>query len=74
MRNKENIDSYLLRYLLNELKGDERLEVEKWINSGENREYFREFYRSYVYLQWTMNDEVVLKSYRKFRRNKMEPP
>lgn len=68
MRNKENIDSYLLRYLLNELKGDERLEVEKWINSGENREYFREFYRSYVYLQWTMNDEVVLKSYRKFRR------
>ena len=68
MRNPKEIDSYLLRYLLHELEGDDCLEVEKWINSEENRAYFQEFCRFYVHLQWAVKDEVVLESYRKFRR------
>ncbi|WP_099291514.1 MULTISPECIES: FecR family protein [unclassified Butyricimonas] len=68
MLNRDEIDSFLLRYLLNELNADECKQVEKWLGLEEYKEYFREFCCSYIHMQWAVRDDAVSEDYKNFRK------
>ncbi|MFR3332144.1 MAG: FecR domain-containing protein [Odoribacter splanchnicus] len=63
LKNNE-IDSTLLRYLLNELNAEERQSVQKWISEKrENRIYFENFRTLYHQLQYVVQSEAIQSRY-----------
>lgn len=47
---EEDVDSFLLRYLLNELDPEDRKKVEEWIVANEEN---RQYYQAYQKLIWS---------------------
>lgn len=50
---EEDVDSFLLRYLLNELDPEDRKKVEEWIVANEeNRQYYQAYQKTHLELRW----------------------
>ena len=50
---EEDVDSFLLRYLLNELDPKDREKVEEWIVAkDENSRYYQDYQKTHLELRW----------------------
>ena len=69
MTGQNKIDEKLLAYLLDELDDVGREEVELWLEESErNREYFREFQRIHLELQWGVYAREVKSDFNVMRK------
>lgn len=69
MMEQNEIDEKLLLYLLDEADEIVREDVEKWLAESErNREYFREFQRVHLALEWSVYAREVQPDFNTFRR------
>lgn len=68
MMGQNEIDEKLLLYLLNEIDDVGREEVESWLEENEsNRNYFKEFQRVHLELQWGVYAQEVRPDFAIFR-------
>lgn len=71
MFKKDEIDSALLQYLLDELNPGERQAVENWISqSAENRLYFESFRKAHIYLQCSLRQKHIRGTYEHWQQKK----
>lgn len=64
MFKNNEIDSILLRYLLNELNAEERQAAQKWISENtENRLYFENFRKFHHQVQYVVQSEAIRSEY-----------
>ena len=69
MMEQNEIDEKLLLYLLDEADEIVREDVEIWLAESErNREYFREFQRVHLALEWSVYAREVQPDFNTFRR------
>ena len=69
MLKKDEIDSILLRYLLNELQGEEQQAAEKWISENPaNKLYFEDFRKMHRQVQYVVQAEAVQGRYSTLHR------
>ena len=69
MFNKEEIDSTLLQYLLDELNEDDRKATKNWIQSHpEHQEYFKKFLESHILLKAAVQTNHIETDYSDWQR------
>ena len=57
---EEDVDSFLLRYLLNELDPEDRKKVEEWIVANEeNRQYYQAYQKTHLELRWMERSKKI---------------
>lgn len=66
---EEDVDSFLLRYLLNELDSEDRKKVEEWIVANEeNRQYYQAYQKTHLELRWMERSKKVEGNFIQFDR------
>ena len=66
---EEDVDSFLLRYLLNELDPEDREKVEEWIVANEgNRQYYRTYQKTHLELRWEERSKKIEGNFIQFYR------
>ena len=75
MMGQNEIDDKLLLFLLDEIDDAGREDVEAWLGESEqNREYFREFQRVHLELQWGVYAREIQPDFNSFRRKLKKHP
>ena len=66
---EEDVDSFLLRYLLNELDPEDRKKVEEWIVANEeNRQYYQAYQKTHLELRWMERSKKIEGNFIQFDR------
>ena len=66
---EEDVDSFLLRYLLNELDPEDREKVEEWIVANEeNRQYYQAYQKTHLELRWMERSKKIEGNFIQFDR------
>ena len=66
---EKDVDSFLLRYLLNELAPEDREKVEEWMAANEkNRQYYRAYQKTHLELRWTERSKKIEGNFIQFNR------
>ena len=66
---EEDVDSFLLRYLLNELDPEDRKKVEEWIVANEeNRQYYLAYQKTHLELRWMERSKKIEGNFIQFDR------
>ncbi|MEI3420912.1 MAG: hypothetical protein V8R91_07600 [Butyricimonas faecihominis] len=66
---EEDVDSFLLRYLLNELDPKDREKVEEWIVANEeNRRYYQAYQKTHLELRWMERSKKIEGNFIQFDR------
>ena len=66
---EKDVDSFLLRYLLDELVPEDREKVEEWIAANEeNRQYYRAYQKTHLELRWMERSKKIEGNFIQFNR------